>query len=145
MSNHRAVVVIGAGISGLLCAYRLKMLGVDVVLFEKSDRVGGVIQSERLEGYLIERGPNSSQGTEELVALVEELGLLDVIKRARGLQEGSDAAPVGRGSRDGGRGGRSNCGGSEGHGGLTSREVWRAVYAPFCEITLPLLLHFATV
>ena len=74
-SVRKDVVVIGAGISGLVCAYRLKTLGVDVLLIEKSDRVGGVIQSERIDGFLIERGPNSSQGTEELLALVEELGI----------------------------------------------------------------------
>jgi oxygen-dependent protoporphyrinogen oxidase len=88
MQNHRAVVVIGAGISGLVCAFRLKMLGVDVTLLEKSDRVGGVIQSERVDGYLIERGPNSSQGTEELVALVEELGITSE------LVEGDPKAPA---------------------------------------------------
>ncbi|MFY9555443.1 MAG: protoporphyrinogen oxidase, partial [Blastocatellia bacterium] len=70
---HHDVIVIGAGISGLVCAYRLKSLGVDVALLERSDRVGGVIQSERIDGFLIERGPNSSQGGEELLALVEEL------------------------------------------------------------------------
>lgn len=75
MQNRRAVVVIGAGISGLVCAYRLKTLGVDMALIEKSDRVGGVIQSERVDGFLIERGPNSSQGAEELLTLVEELGI----------------------------------------------------------------------
>ncbi|HXF40665.1 MAG TPA: protoporphyrinogen oxidase [Blastocatellia bacterium] len=88
MQNHRAVVVIGAGISGLVCAYRLKTLGVDVALIEKSDRVGGVIQSERIGGFLIERGPNSSQGTEELVALVDELGIIDE------LVEGDPKAPA---------------------------------------------------
>ena len=66
MGNHRAAIVIGAGISGLVCAYRLKTLGVDVLLIEKNGRVGGVIQSENIDGFLIERGPNSSQGTEEL-------------------------------------------------------------------------------
>lgn len=88
MQNHRAVVVIGAGISGLVCAFRLKMLGVDVALVEKSDRVGGVIHSERIDGFLIERGPNSSQGTEELLALVEELGITDE------LVEGDPRAPA---------------------------------------------------
>lgn len=88
MQNHCAVVVIGAGISGLVCAYRLKMLGVDVALIEKSHRVGGVIQSERIDGYLIERGPNSSQGTDELAALVDELGITDE------LVEGDPKAPA---------------------------------------------------
>ena len=86
--HHRDVVVIGAGISGLVCAYRLKALGVDVALLEKPSRVGGVIQTRRVGGFLIERGPNSSQGTEELVALVEELGISD------DLVEGDPKAPA---------------------------------------------------
>jgi protoporphyrinogen/coproporphyrinogen III oxidase len=87
-NDRRDAVVIGAGISGLVCAYRLKMLGLDVLLIEKSDRVGGVIQSERIDGYLIERGPNSSQGSEELVALIEELGLMQE------MAEGDPNAPA---------------------------------------------------
>jgi oxygen-dependent protoporphyrinogen oxidase len=66
----------------------LKTLGVDVALLEKSDRVGGVIQSERIDGFLIERGPNSSQGSEELIALVEELGVTG------DLVEGDPKAPA---------------------------------------------------
>lgn len=87
-SVRKDVVVIGAGISGLVCAYRLKSLGVDVLLLEKSDRTGGVIQSEIIDGYQIERGPNSSQGTEELLALVEELGITSE------LAEGNPKAPA---------------------------------------------------
>ncbi|MFY9607714.1 MAG: protoporphyrinogen oxidase [Blastocatellia bacterium] len=88
MQNHRSVVVIGAGLSGLVCGYRLKTLGVDVLLIEKSDRFGGVIQSERIDGFLIERGPNSSQGTEDLMALVEELAITGE------LVEGDPKAPA---------------------------------------------------
>jgi oxygen-dependent protoporphyrinogen oxidase len=87
-SVRKDVVVIGAGISGLVCAYRLKSLGVDVLLLEKSDRAGGVMQSEIIDGYQIERGPNSSQGTEELLALVEELGMTGE------LVEGDPKAPA---------------------------------------------------
>ena len=87
-TNHREVIVIGAGISGLVCAYRLKTLGFDVTLIERSDRAGGVIQSERIDGFLIERGPNSSQGSEELIALVDELGITDE------LVEGDPKAPA---------------------------------------------------
>jgi oxygen-dependent protoporphyrinogen oxidase len=87
-NNHRDAVVIGAGISGLVCAYRLKTLGLDVVLMERSHRAGGVIQSERIDGYLIERGPNSSQGSEELMALIEELGVMSEVA------EGDPKAPA---------------------------------------------------
>ncbi|HJQ70025.1 MAG TPA: protoporphyrinogen oxidase [Blastocatellia bacterium] len=84
----REVVVIGAGISGLVCAYRLKRLGVDVALLEKSERAGGVMRTDRIDEFLIERGPNSSQGTEELLALVEELGITG------DLVEGDPKAPA---------------------------------------------------
>jgi oxygen-dependent protoporphyrinogen oxidase len=87
-NSHRQVIVIGAGIAGLVCAYRLKSLGVDVLLIESSERVGGVMQSEVVDGYLIERGPNSSQGSEELMALIEEIGLMGE------LLEGDPKAPA---------------------------------------------------
>jgi len=66
-------IIVGAGISGLVAAHRLKMLGRAVLLFESSDRVGGVIQSLDADGFLIERGPNSLRGTHEFLDLVEEL------------------------------------------------------------------------
>jgi protoporphyrinogen/coproporphyrinogen III oxidase len=87
MRNHR-VVIIGAGISGLVCGYRLTKLGMDPLVLERSQNVGGVIQSESIDGYLIERGPNSSQGTAELLQLVEELGITDQ------LVEGDSKAPA---------------------------------------------------
>ncbi len=84
----RDTVIVGAGISGLVAAYRLKSLGVDALLLETSGRAGGVIRSETIDGYLIERGPNSSQGTEELMALADELGI------AQEIVEGDPKAPA---------------------------------------------------
>jgi oxygen-dependent protoporphyrinogen oxidase len=86
--NHRSVIVIGAGISGLVCAYRLKSLGVDTLLIEQSDRPGGVIRSDLIDGCLIERGPNSTTGTADVLALVEELGIRNE------LVEGDPRAPA---------------------------------------------------
>jgi oxygen-dependent protoporphyrinogen oxidase len=86
--NHRSVIVIGAGISGLVCAYRLKSLGVDTLLIEQSDRPGGVIRSDLIDGCLIERGPNSTTGTADVLALVEELGIWGE------LVEGDPRAPA---------------------------------------------------
>ncbi len=54
-----AVAIVGAGVAGLTAAYRLKRRGIRVVVYEASDRAGGVIRTERREGYLAELGPNS--------------------------------------------------------------------------------------
>lgn len=59
------VVIIGGGIAGLAAAVHLKAGAkvhgkeVDVLLLEKSDRIGGKILTERISGYLIEGGPDS--------------------------------------------------------------------------------------
>ena len=69
------VCIIGGGISGLTTAYLLKKKGVDVTLFEASPQVGGNIQSETKDGYLIEHGPNSLLRSPRLVDLIEDLDL----------------------------------------------------------------------
>lgn len=69
------VTIIGAGISGLSCAYSLKKLGIDAVVLEASDRPGGVIQTENIDGYLVERGPNTFQLTPRAFAMIDEIGL----------------------------------------------------------------------
>ena len=51
MAEPRQVIVIGAGISGLACAYRLKQLGLPVILLEASGRVGGLVGSVRKDGF----------------------------------------------------------------------------------------------
>ncbi|HET9132569.1 MAG TPA: protoporphyrinogen oxidase, partial [Terriglobia bacterium] len=71
------VVVIGAGITGLTCAYRLQKLGFDVLVLESSDRVGGVIRSETINGHLVEWGAGSLLPTEHTIGFLDELGLLD--------------------------------------------------------------------
>lgn len=56
----KKVAIIGAGITGLTAAWELKRRDIEVVLFEKSYRAGGVIESELCEEkYLIEYGPNT--------------------------------------------------------------------------------------
>lgn len=61
------VVVVGAGLSGLTTAFRLSQQGVRVVVVESAARPGGVIGSERRDGALFERGPNSGLDTTSLI------------------------------------------------------------------------------
>lgn len=50
------VLVVGAGLAGLACAKRLRQAGVDVVVLEASDGVGGRVRSDRVEGFCLDRG-----------------------------------------------------------------------------------------
>ncbi len=70
----RRIAVIGAGLSGLTAAYYLLKKGMDVTIFEKADRVGGVIQTVHREGFTFENGPSTGVlGTPEAAELIEEL------------------------------------------------------------------------
>ncbi len=74
------IVIVGAGISGLAAAWFLHRKGFAVRVLEAGDRVGGVIDTEAVDGYLIERGPNSTMqkpGTPDdaLGRIVEQTGL----------------------------------------------------------------------
>ncbi|MDP6794718.1 MAG: protoporphyrinogen oxidase [Verrucomicrobiota bacterium] len=72
------MAIIGGGITGLTAAFRLQQQGISAVLFEATDRVGGVIQTVREGGYLAECGPNTILETSPLIGeLITALGLED--------------------------------------------------------------------
>ncbi|HUO33503.1 MAG TPA: protoporphyrinogen oxidase [Candidatus Acidoferrum sp.] len=82
MTDAPQVVVIGAGISGLSCAYYLRQLKVPVVLLESSARPGGLLNSVERDGFLFEGGPQSFQGTETLEGLINELEISGELVKA---------------------------------------------------------------
>ena len=51
-----SVVVIGAGVAGLTAASRLRRGGASVTVLESSARIGGLVESERTEGWVVEYG-----------------------------------------------------------------------------------------
>jgi len=75
-------VVIGGGISGLACAYRLQQSGISARVLESSPRAGGVIATTEKDGFRFELGPQSFLTTEPLLALIDALGLKDQLLRA---------------------------------------------------------------
>ena len=51
-----AVVVVGAGLSGLAAARHLTRHGVEVIVLEGSDAVGGRVRTDIVDGYRLDRG-----------------------------------------------------------------------------------------
>lgn len=83
-SDKRAAVV-GGGISGLFAAYYLAKAGFEIVLYEKSSRLGGLIYTEKSALGTIERAASSLVLSPELQQLCDELGveLVSLAKRGR--------------------------------------------------------------
>jgi protoporphyrinogen/coproporphyrinogen III oxidase len=77
VTAHVPTLVVGAGISGLVCAYALRKAGIVAQVVEASAIPGGVIRSERRDGYLLEHGPQSFNATSALLNLCRELHIDD--------------------------------------------------------------------
>ncbi len=74
------VVIIGGGISGLATAYYLAKGGASSTIIESRPRLGGVIQTEKIDGCTIEAGPDSFLSVKPAAMdLIGELGLRDEV------------------------------------------------------------------
>ena len=56
MTEPLPVVIVGAGLAGLCCALRLQESNIPWVILEASDRVGGRVTTDVVEGYQLDRG-----------------------------------------------------------------------------------------
>jgi oxygen-dependent protoporphyrinogen oxidase len=77
----RRAVIVGGGVSGLSAAYELSKAGIPSTLIERRPRLGGVVQTDRVEGCVLEAGPDSFLSAKPwALDLIRELGLgADVI------------------------------------------------------------------
>ncbi|XP_047945921.1 protoporphyrinogen oxidase, mitochondrial isoform X1 [Salvia hispanica] len=77
-SSVKNVAVIGAGVSGLSAAYKLKLQGLNVTVFEADGRVGGKLRSISRDGLIWDEGANTMTESEAPVGfLLDNLGLRD--------------------------------------------------------------------
>jgi oxygen-dependent protoporphyrinogen oxidase len=86
MADPRRLVIVGGGITGLAAAHaatgRARELGrpLAVTLLESSGRLGGNLLTERVDGFVLDAGPDSWVATKpHAAALARELGLGDAI------------------------------------------------------------------
>lgn len=56
MANSSEVLIVGAGLAGINAAITLQAAGVDVQVVESSDRPGGRITSDLIDGFICDRG-----------------------------------------------------------------------------------------
>jgi protoporphyrinogen/coproporphyrinogen III oxidase len=74
----RKAILIGGGISGLSAAYQLSKAGIASTVVEQRPRLGGVIQTERRDGCVLEAGPDSFLAAKPwALELIREVGLGD--------------------------------------------------------------------
>ncbi|MGQ0698367.1 MAG: protoporphyrinogen/coproporphyrinogen oxidase [Panacagrimonas sp.] len=80
MSNGtgQRIIVVGAGVSGIAAAYRLKQKGFDVTILERKDYIGGKARTVRRNGYLMEEGASVLPSKyRNVLAIAHELGMAD--------------------------------------------------------------------
>ncbi|MCL3779929.1 protoporphyrinogen oxidase [Prolixibacteraceae bacterium JC049] len=71
---QKKIAIIGAGLTGLTTAFYLKKAGIDFVVLEKANRAGGVIETKKQNGFVMEAGPNTGVlGNPEATELLEDL------------------------------------------------------------------------
>ena len=71
-------LVVGGGISGSTLAHNLKKNGVDCLLAEQRDYLGGNVKSHTTDdGFTWEEGPNSFATQPSIVRIAYELGIAD--------------------------------------------------------------------
>jgi oxygen-dependent protoporphyrinogen oxidase len=80
MALKSSVLIAGGGISGLATAYFLGKQGIRTIIVEKSERLGGLIRTDRVQGCDLEAGPDSYIAAKPAVTeLAQELGINDRI------------------------------------------------------------------
>lgn len=88
--SRQQIVVVGGGISGLTTAYRLRQrLGsaADIVLVEASERLGGLLLTDEIDGVPMELGAEAFVARRpEVPNLLAELGLSDSLVSPSGLR-----------------------------------------------------------
>ncbi|XP_056176589.1 protoporphyrinogen oxidase, mitochondrial isoform X2 [Syzygium oleosum] len=75
-SPAKRVAVVGAGVSGLAAAYKLKSNGVNVTVYEAEGKIGGKLRSVLQGGLIWDEGANTMTESEvEVRNLLDELGI----------------------------------------------------------------------
>ena len=76
------VTIVGGGLTGLTAAYYLGHAKPNwqIQLYEQASRFGGKIQTQQVDDFVVELGPDSYLGRKtEMTDLITDLGLADTL------------------------------------------------------------------
>ena len=83
---HTEVLIVGAGLAGLSAAIYLEAAGVDVRVIESSDRAGGRVASDVIDGFICDRGFQLINARYPALEELDVLKELDFIEAPRVIE-----------------------------------------------------------
>lgn len=83
---HTEVLIVGAGLAGLNAAINLEAAGVDVRIIESSDRAGGRVASDVIDGFICDRGFQLINARYPALQELNVLNELDFIEAPRVIE-----------------------------------------------------------
>ena len=93
----KKVAIVGSGISALACAVALKEEGIDFVVLEKGPAAGGKLLTEKVDGFVVEAGPDSFLPEKPwTLDLIGKVGLEDQLLATNEEQKGTYIYSQGR-------------------------------------------------
>ena len=108
--KRKRVLIVGGGITGLTLAYRLQEKffrfkeNTEIILVESSPRIGGIIETEQKDEFILEKGPDSFFNSKpNVLSLCEDLQIKNRIistnpdYRRSFILQGENLIPVPKG------------------------------------------------
>ena len=97
MSRKSDVLIVGAGLAGLSAAIQLQDAGRSVTLLEASDRAGGRVASDHIDGYICDRGFQLINAKYPALIELDVIDEIDFIPAPRVIEVslGSERIPLG--------------------------------------------------
>jgi len=83
---HTEVLIVGAGLAGLSTAIHLEAAGVEVTIIESSDRAGGRVASDVIDGFICDRGFQLINAQYEALQELNVIRELDFIEAPREIE-----------------------------------------------------------
>ncbi len=74
-TENKKIVIVGAGMGGLTAAAFLTNENIGVLLLDKNDRIGGLIQTYEKDGFFFDTGPRAFVNSGIVQPILKDLGI----------------------------------------------------------------------